>query len=303
MTKHKTLIIVLGPTAVGKTALSIEIARHLETEILSADSRQFFKEMNIGTAKPSAQELQQVTHHFIDSISIKENYNAGIYEIEALACLEKIFLKNDYAILTGGSGLYINAVTKGFDKLPEADQQMRENLLKKYKKAGIESLQNELKELDPVYYHQTDLNNPQRIIRALEVCAATGKPYSDYRTGKQKQRSFDIVQVGLNLSREELYQKIDLRVDQMMDQGLENEARLLLHFKDKNALQTVGYKELFDYFEGKYDLDKAIELIKQNTRRFAKRQLTWFLKDTETHWFHPGDLKQIMKLVKREKNV
>ena len=298
MTSNKTLIIILGPTAVGKTALSIHIAELLHTEILSADSRQFFKEMSIGTAKPSPEEMQGIKHHFIDFLSIEEDYNAGAYESAALDCLEKIFRQKDTAILTGGSGLYINAVCNGFDELPKTDEKVRADLIKKYRSDGIEALQKQLKILDPVYYDKADLNNPQRIIRALEVCLVSGRPYSNFRSGKQKPRNFNILKIGLERDRKELYQRIDERVDEMIKSGLEKEVRSLLPYLDKNALQTVGYKELFDYFEGKHDLRRAIELIKQNTRRFAKRQLTWFRKDKKIHWFHPNEKKAIIDLIK-----
>lgn len=298
MTGNKTLIIILGPTAVGKTALSIQVAKLFHTEIISADSRQFFKEMNIGTAKPSPEEMQDIKHHFIDFLSIEEDYNAGAYESAALTCLENIFRQKDTAILTGGSGLYINAVCNGFDELPETDEKVRADLIEKYRSYGIEALQKQLKVLDPVYYDMADLNNSQRIIRALEVCLVSGRPYSNFRSGKQKPRNFNILKIGLERDRKELYQRIDERVDEMIKSGLEKEARALLPYRDKNALQTVGYKELFDYFEGKHDLQKAIELIKQNTRRFAKRQLTWFRKDKKIHWFHPDEKKAIIDWIK-----
>ena len=298
MTSNKTLIIILGPTAVGKTALSIQVAKLFHTEILSADSRQFFKEMNIGTAKPSPEEMQDIKHHFIDFLSIEEDYNAGAYESKDLACMENIFRQKDIAILTGGSGLYINAVCNGFDELPETDEKVRADSIEKYRSDGIEALQKQLKKLDPVYYDMVDLNNSQRIIRALEVCLVSGQPYSNFRSGKQKPRNFNILKIGLERDRKELYQRIDERVDEMIKSGLEKEARGLLPYRNKNALQTVGYKELFDYFEGKHDLQKAIELIKQNTRKFAKRQLTWFRKDKKIHWFHPDEKKAIIDLIK-----
>lgn len=298
MTHIKSLIVIAGPTAIGKTALSIAIANRLNCSIISADSRQFFKEMSIGTAKPTQQEMQGVPHYFIDSHSITEEYNVGKFENDVLALLEKLFKTNDQVILVGGSGLYIDAVCKGFDKLPEAEPEIREQINELYHTKGIEGLQTLLKELDPVYYNKVDLNNRQRISRGLEVCMTTGKPYSELRKGKTITRNFNIIKIGLNTTRETLYARINTRVEDMMKNGLLDEVRSLIPSKNLNALQTVGYKELFSYLQGETDLTTAVELIKQNTRRFAKRQLTWFRKDEEMKWFEPSEVDNIMEYIK-----
>ncbi len=290
----KTLIIIAGPTAIGKTSLSIAAAKYFNCSVVSADSRQFFKEMSIGTAKPDIDEMQAVPHYFINSHSISEDYNVGKYETEAIALLEKLFQTNEKIILTGGSGLYIDAVCKGFDELPEAAAETRNKINLLLKSEGIEGLQKLLKELDINYYNKVDLENPQRISRALEVCLTSGKPYSELRKGEIKKRSFKVIKIGLNTSREELYRKINQRVDEMMSNGLLNEVKSLLQFKHLNALQTVGYKELFDHLENKSDLNTAVELIKQNTRRFAKRQLTWFRRDSDIKWFEPDEIDKIL---------
>lgn len=290
----KTLIVIAGPTAIGKTALSIAIAKEFNTSILSADSRQFFKETSIGTAKPTEEEMQNVPHYFIGSHSIFENYNVGKYETEAIALLEKLFETKDKLILVGGSGLYIDAICKGFDELPEADTEVRNNINSLLKTDGIEGLQNLLKQLDPDYYKKVDLQNPQRLSRALEVCLTTGKPYSTFREGVIKKRNFKIIKTGINTSRELLYERINTRVDEMMKKGLLEEVKGLQVHKQLNALQTVGYKELFDHLEKGTDLNSAVELIKQNTRNFAKRQLTWFRRDKEIKWFEPNEVREII---------
>ena len=301
--KNKHLIVVAGPTAIGKTALGIRIAKHFDTDIISADSRQFFREMSIGTAKPDVSEMQGITHHFIDSHSIAEAYNVGKYEAEAIALLDKLFSTKDIVIMVGGSGLYIDAVCKGFDELPEASPEIRRKLDGLLETEGIEALQQLLKELDPVYYEQVDLQNPQRIGRALEVCLAGGEPYSTLRKGKAKQRHFNIIKIGLNTSRDVLYDRINNRVDEMMQQGLLEEVKQLVDHKQANALQTVGYKELFDYLENKTDLQTATALIKQNTRKFAKRQLTWFRRDPEMQWFEPGQVDDIIGYIESKCHV
>ncbi len=292
-----TLLVITGPTAVGKTALSIQLAKHFQTVILSSDSRQFFKEMSIGTAKPTKEEMQGVTHYFIDSHSISEEYNVGKYETDTIQLLDQLFKEKELVILVGGSGLYVDAVCNGLDELPEANENIRKQLEETYKTKGIIALQTQLKELDPDYYSQVDLNNPQRLLRALEVCLSTGKPYSKQRTGPKKERNFNCIKIGLNTSREELYNRINQRVDLMMQQGLLEEVKQLLPYKNKNALQTVGYKELFDHLDGKSTLTEAIELIKQHTRNFAKRQLTWFRRDEQTKWFEPQQLNEIISYV------
>lgn len=294
---HKNLIILAGPTAIGKTALSITLAKNYYCPVISADSRQFFKEMTIGTAKPTTEEMQGVPHYFIDSHSISEDYNVGKYETEAIALLEQLFEKHDYILLTGGSGLYIDAIWKGFDELPEADIEIRERINTLYKTEGINGLQRLLKELDYEYYHTVDLQNPQRISRALEVCLTAGVPYSTLRKGKKQMRNFNTIKIGLNTSREVLYERINQRVDKMIQMGLLEEVKTLQIHKHRNALQTVGYKELFDYLDNKTDLKTAIDLIKQNTRRFAKRQLTWFKRDEEMKWFEPEQLEEIIEYI------
>lgn len=293
----KNLIVIVGPTAVGKTAMSIAIAKAFDCPVVSADSRQFFKEMNIGTAKPTEAEIKGVTHYFINSHSINDDFNVGKYETEAIALLEKLFQTNEKVILVGGSGLYIDAVCKGFDELPEADDEIRNKINLLLKTDGIEGLQKLLKELDINYYNKVDLQNPQRLSRALEVCLTTGKPYSELRKGKIKKRNFNIIKVGINTSREVLYDRINKRVDEMMKDGLLNEVKSLQAFKHLNALQTVGYKELFDHLENNSDLNSAIQLIKQNTRRFAKRQLTWFHRDEGIRWFEPNQSEEILKYI------
>jgi tRNA dimethylallyltransferase len=300
--KHtNTLICVVGPTAIGKTSLAIKLAKHFGSEIISADSRQFFKEMNIGTAVPSEDELTQAPHHFIQNKSIFENYNVGKYEVEALAILPELFQKNRVQILVGGSGLYVNAVTKGLDDFPEIDATVRNQINEEYNEKGISFLQEKLKTLDPSYFNFIALNNPQtlqnpqRMKRFVEVCLGTGKPYSSYLGKKSLQRKFNVVYLGIEAPREVIYQRINQRVDIMMANGLLEEVKKLIPYQSNNALQTVGYQELFAYFDGKCSIEEAIEQIKQNTRRFAKRQLTWFKKETNTLWVdYSEDLKSIL---------
>lgn len=272
----KTLVVVTGPTGIGKTDLAIRLAKHYGTEIISADSRQFFKEMRIGTAVPSDEELRTVPHHFIQHISIHHPYSVGDFERDALKKLEELFEAHDIVIMAGGSGLYIDAVLYGFDSFPEIAPSFRAQLKRELQEKGLEELQKELMESDPVYAKKADLQNPQRIIRALEVIRCTGNPYSSYLGRKKTQRSFHSVILGLEAPREEVYRRIEKRVDHMMESGLLEEARRLIEHRHLNALQTVGYKELFGHLEGKYDLQHAIEEIKKNSRRYAKRQGTWF---------------------------
>jgi tRNA dimethylallyltransferase len=295
----KTLIVVAGPTAIGKTAAAIQLARHFDTAILSADSRQFYREMSIGTAKPTEEELAQAKHYFINSHSITDVFTVADFEKQALTLLDELFLTNNVVILAGGSGLYIKAVCEGFDEIPSVAPGIRDNWNKKFSESGIQPLQEKLKLDDPVYYATVDLNNPQRIIRALEVFEGTGKPISSYRTAKAIERPFKIIKIGLNLPKEVLYQRINSRVDVMVEHGLVQEAENLLPHKQLNALNTVGYSEIFDYLDGKTNFNAAIELIKQNTRHFAKRQLTWFRKDKDIHWFEadtslPHQLNQFL---------
>lgn len=297
--KKKVLVIIAGPTASGKTSLAIELAQQLKTEIISADSRQFFREMDIGTAKPTAEQLKKVKHHLVNSISVKDDYNAGAFESDALEKLDEIFSKHNAAILVGGSGLYIDAICNGFDRLPEHDENIRNELSELFKTKGIKALQKKLKELDPVYYNTVDVNNTHRVMRAIEVCLVTGKKFSELRTRKKVKRNFSVLKIGLNVERKILYETINERADQMMNDGLLEEAKRLFPLRNHNALQTVGYKELFSHLEGKISLEEAVELIKRNSRRYAKRQLTWFNKDKEIHWFAPEDTEEILEFVKK----
>jgi tRNA dimethylallyltransferase len=294
----KTLIVIAGPTASGKTAVGIELARHFNTVIVSADSRQFYKEMSIGTAKPSVDELAAAKHYFIDSLSITEIYTVGDYEKDALLLIDQLFKIHDVVILVGGSGLFIKAVCEGFDTFPEVKPGVRRNLIEEFENKGMNYLQEKLRSADPIYYAEVDLNNSQRVIRALEVFESSGKPYSSFRKSGAAERPFRIIKIGLSLQRDVLYDRINRRVDKMIKQGLVDEARSLLPHKHLNALNTVGYTELFDYFDGKIDLETAIALIKQNTRRFAKRQMTWFNKDKEITWV-PADEKGMADMIAR----
>lgn len=287
------MIIVAGPTAVGKTALAVELAKHFACPVISADSRQFFKEMSIGTAKPTAEEMQGVPHAFVDHISIHEQYNVGQYERDAIAMIDDLFREHDQLILVGGSGLYINAILNGVDDFEEIPAEIREKLQENYSEKGIAYLQDLLKELDPDYYAQVDLNNPQRLMRALEVCIYNGKPYSSFRTKEKKERSFEAIPLLVNMEREALYDRINRRVDAMMANGLLDEVKGLYPHKQLNALNTVGYKELFEFMDGKQTLEEAVAMIKQNTRRYAKRQLTWFNNQGTFESFEPGDLEKI----------
>jgi len=293
----KTLIVVLGPTAIGKTSLSIQLAKQYNTEIVSADSRQFYKELLIGAAPPSVKELSEVKHHFIQHLSVSEDYNVGKFEKDAILKIEELFRKNDKIIMTGGSGLYIDAICKGFDKMPEIPSEIREKVISLYKKNGIEFLQEELKEKDSIYFNEVDTKNPQRLMRALEIIYSTNKTFSSFRKKEKKKRSFNIVKIGLEIDRELLYNRINNRVDIMMENGLEKEVKSLIPYQNKNALQTVGYKELFEYFDGNCSLEQSTEMIKQNTRRFAKRQITWFKKDSSIKYFSPESLNEIIKFI------
>jgi tRNA dimethylallyltransferase len=293
----KTLIVLVGPTAVGKTDLCIEIARKLDTEIISADSRQIFRELKIGTAAPTPDQLKRVQHHFIGTRSVFEYYTAGMFEMEALEVIREIFTRKNQVLMTGGSGLYINAVCHGIDALPKADPGVRENLLEQYQKEGLPGIRQRLRMLDPDSYQQVDLKNPKRILKALEITLTTGKPYSSFLTRKRKDRPFHILKIGLTRDRQELYDRINRRVDQMIGEGLVEEARQFVGKKHLNALNTVGYKELFSYFNGDITFEEAIRLIKRNTRRYAKRQLTWFARDPEIHWYQPDQENQIIGLI------
>ena len=283
--KRKTLLTIVGPTAIGKTRMAIALATHFGTEILSCDSRQFFKELRIGTAVPSAEELMAAPHHFIQHKSIFESYSVGDFERDVIALLDKLFKKHDVVVMVGGSGLYAKAIIDGLDDFPEVDEIIRQELNEAYAQKGIGYLQELLKTLDEVQYNQMDVQNPQRLIRALEVCRASGKPYSSFLQRKEKQRDFTSVQIGLTADRTEVYERINKRVDMMLEEGLLIEAQDMMPYKHLNALQTVGYKELFSFFEGECSFEAAIEAIKMNTRRFAKRQFTWFQKDKRIKLF------------------
>lgn len=294
----KKLIVIVGPTAIGKTALSIFIAQFLKSEIISADSRQFYRELKIGTATPSDEALNAVKHHFIGNLSITDYYSVSNFENEALAAISNIHKQNDYAVIVGGSGLYVNAVCDGIDDLPDPDEKTRNELNQLYEKEGLVAIQNKLKELDPEFYKKIDIANPKRIIRAIEVCITSGKTYTSLRTNPKRERDFEIIKIGLNRDREELFGIINNRVDAMIASGLVEEVEGLVDFKNYNALNTVGYKEIFDYLDNKMTLEKAIEKIKTNSRRYAKRQLTWFNKDKTIKWFHPEDRDRILEFIK-----
>ncbi|QTV05476.1 tRNA (adenosine(37)-N6)-dimethylallyltransferase MiaA [Faecalibacter bovis] len=298
----KTLISIVGPTAIGKTNLAIQVAKHFNCEIISCDSRQFYKEMKIGTAVPSDDELAEIKHHFIQNISINGDYSVGDFERDGLAFLQNYFKENDVCVMVGGSGLYEKAITVGFDSFPDVDPKIREDLNKELEEFGIEKLQEELKAADLTYYNEVDIQNKQRVIRALEIIRGTGKPFSSFRNQNTNPRFFNIIKIGLKLPREEMYDRINKRVDIMMNNGLLSEAKNLFHLKELNALQTVGYRELFDYFEGNITKEFAIEEIKKNTRRFAKRQMTWFKKDESVEWFSPFEFDKIIENIEVKKS-
>jgi len=300
----KYLLTIIGPTAIGKTALSLKLAQHYHCEILSCDSRQFFREMSIGTAAPSAEELAAAPHHFIHNKSIFEPYTVGDFEKEAIETLNGLFEKTDFAVMVGGSGLYVDAVLKGFDDFPEIGPEVRLSVQKQYEANGISYLQQQLKQLDPFYYdaiakeNPQTLQNPQRLMRFVEVCLGSGKPYSSFLSQKKNQRDFTPVIIGLEAERQTMYDRINQRVDLMLEAGLLAEAESLYPHKSLNALQTVGYRELFDYFEGKITLEAAVDEIKKNTRRFAKRQLTWFKRTENAKWFdYQTDASQIIAFI------
>jgi tRNA dimethylallyltransferase len=296
---NKNLIVIVGPTAIGKTSLSIDLANKFKCEIISADSRQFYKEISIGTAKPTDIELSQVPHHFINNLSIHDEYSAGKFELDALKCLELLFKQSDYAILVGGSGMYIDAVCKGIDEIP-SNKEIRESLNLEFAEYGIKPLQNELKEKDPTHFAKMDIKNPQRLIRALEVCRITGETYSSFRNNKPKNRAFNIIKIGLFADKDVLHQRINLRVDQMMNSGWLNEIKDYSAYSSLNSLNTVGYKELFQYKNQDISLENTIEEIKKNTRKFAKRQMTWFKKDKEIKWFNYLQIGEVYNLIKNQ---
>lgn len=289
----KTLVVITGPTAVGKTQLCLDLAQRLGTPIINADSRQIYRDLKIGTAAPTEEQLRQVHHYFVGTLSLDEYYSASMYEQQTIALLEKLFQENDYALMTGGSMMYIDAVCHGIDDIPTVDEQTRETLKRRLQEEGLESLCEELKRLDPEHYEVVDLQNPRRVVHALEICLMTGNTYTSYRKAERKERPFKIIKIGLTRPREELYQRINSRVDQMMEQGLLEEAQRLYPQRHLNALNTVGYKELFNYMDGIWTLDEAVERIKGNTRRYARKQLTWFKKDSDVIWAHPTNISEI----------
>jgi tRNA dimethylallyltransferase len=289
------MIVLLGPTGVGKTDISINLARHFNCEIISADSRQFFTEMRIGTAVPSELQLETIKHHFIRFLSIKDYYSSSLFERDVLNLLPAVFSKKNVILMSGGSGMYIDAVCEGIDDIPDVDPLVRNKFIAKYYQEGIEGLRAKLKLLDPEHYSKVDLKNYKRIIRALEICETAGRPYSSFLKKQKRERDFGIIKIGIERPREELYQRINRRVDDMIAMGLEDEARQLYDFRNLNALNSVGYKEFFDVFDGKISREKAIELIKRNSRRYAKRQMTWWSKDKEIKWFHPDSLQDVIR--------
>lgn len=298
--KQKVLLLIVGPTAVGKTDLCIKLAKMLDTEIVSADSRQFYRELSIGTAKPTTEEMNGVIHHFIDSHSIAEYYSAGDFERDAIRLLENdIFKRKSVAIMTGGSGFFIKAITDGLDEMPEAPINLRNELMQRLESEGVEVLAEELKKLDPVYCETADLQNSQRVVRALEVCLSTGKPFSSFHKKQETKnlRNFRIIKIALERPREELYDRINRRMDLMLDAGLMDEAKSVIAFREHNALQTVGYKEIYEYLDGNYDHETMVQLLKRNTRRYAKRQLTWFRNQDEFNWFHADDFDGIRRFI------
>jgi tRNA dimethylallyltransferase len=293
----KKLVVITGPTASGKTALSIILAEHFKSEIISSDSRQFYKGMDIGTAKPSESELKKIPHHFINFLEPDEKYNIGKFETDAIEKINLLFKKHDLLFLTGGSGLYIDAVCTGIDDLPETDVKVRSELNDLYKTNGIKSLQKKLFDLDPEYYSEVDLNNPHRLMRAIEVTITSGKKYSSFRKKTSKQRNFSVKKIGLLVDREELYDKINNRVNEMINNGFVKEVESLLPYRDENALQTVGYKEIIEFLDRKISLEEAINFIKQNTRNYAKRQMTWFRRDPEIKWFEPSETESMIRFI------
>ena len=296
----KTLIVLTGPTAVGKTAVSLDIAKHFGIPVINADSRQIFKELIIGTARPTETEMQEVRHYFVGTLSIDDYYSASLYEQQVLELLDKEFQSHDYALLSGGSMMYIDAVCDGIDDIPTIDDDTRALMKQRLKEEGLEALVEELKRLDPEYYEIVDRQNPRRVVHALEICVMTGKTYTSFRKRSKKERPFRIIKIGLDRPREELYNRINARVDKMMSDGLLNEVKALYPEKELNALNTVGYKELFDYLDGRWPLKEAVERIKGNTRRYARKQLTWYKKDEQIRWFHPDDKHSIINFISKD---
>lgn len=298
--RGKKLIVLTGPTAVGKTAVSLDIAKHFGIPVINADSRQIFKELKIGTARPTEEEMQEVKHYFVGTLGIEDYYSASLYEQQVLELLDKEFQSHDYALLSGGSMMYIDAVCDGIDDIPTIDDDTRALMKQRLKDEGLEALVEELKRLDPEYYEIVDRQNPRRVVHALEICVMTGQTYTSFRKRSKKERPFRIIKIGLDRPREELYNRINARVDQMMNDGLLDEVKALYPKKDLNALNTVGYKELFDYLDGRWSQEEAVERIKGNTRRYARKQLTWYKKDEKIRWFHPDDKQAIINYISKD---
>ena len=297
-----TLIVLLGPTGVGKTELSLRVASHVGSPIISADSRQLYKELVIGTAAPTAEQLARIKHYFVGTLSLTDYYNASQFEEEVLLCLENLFQSTSTVVMTGGSMMYIDAVCNGIDELPTVSQEIRTNLMKRFEVEGLDPIREDLKRLDPQHYNEVDLNNYKRVIHALEICLMTGRPYSELRTNTKKTRPFRIIKIGLTRDREELCDRINARVDQMMRDGLLEEARHVYPYKHLNSLNTVGYKEMFNYLDGEWPLDFAIEKIKRNSRVYARKQMTWFKRDKEINWFHPDNIEGILTFLDEQLN-
>ncbi len=301
--KEKYLIVIVGPTAVGKTAVSISLAKTFRCDIISADSRQFYKEMKTGTAKPDEEEMMGIRHHFINTHSVREEFSAGRFEQAVLQLLEKLFTYQNPVIMTGGSGLYVQAVCEGMNDIPPVSGDIRKKLYEELAKKGLEPLVEELRQKDPVYFERVDKKNRQRVIRALEVCRATGRPYSSFRNDEPRKRDFKMIKIGLDLPRELLFDRIDRRVDQMVTDGLFEEAEQLLPYRNQYALQSVGYREVFGFLDGRYDRQEAVRLIKRNTRRYAKRQLTWFRRDREIRWFEPRRMEEMVGYIREQMKI
>ena len=297
---NKTLIVITGPTAVGKTALCLDIAKHFDIPIINADSRQIFLELKIGTARPTEEQMQEVKHYFVGILGLEDYYSASLFEQQVLELLDQQFQSHDYALMAGGSMMYIDAVCDGIDDIPTIDDATRDLMKKRLAKEGLEKLCEELKILDPEYYDIVDRQNPRRVVHALEICTMTGKPYTSFRKREKRERPFRIIKIGLNRPREELYERINRRVDQMMAEGLLDEVQNLYPQRHLNALNTVGYKELFDYIDGRWSLEEAVERIKGNTRRYARKQLTWYKKDEQIRWFHPDDKETIINYISQK---
>ena len=303
MTSDRNLIVIVGPTGSGKTDVAIEVAKRFGAPVVSADSRQFYKGMAIGTAQPTEDQLKEVKHYFIANLDIDRDYASGAYERDALELLERLFADNNYVVLVGGSGLYVDALCSGMDQMPEVNPELRVAINLRYEQYGLEALLKELRAVDPDFYEKVDRANPKRVIRALEVYRQTGLPYSSFRQGVKQDRGFNIVKIGTDVPREQLYQRINRRVDNMIEDGLEDEAQMLYPHRHLNSLQTVGYREFFDYFDGKITREEAIELIKRNSRRYAKRQMTWFGRDEDIRWMAPSETAAIIGYIEERTNT